>query len=36
MTPLHWAVEKGQVAVIQALLKQSADVQCVNKVSYVH
>ena len=33
MTPLHWAVEKAHIPVIQALLKQAADVHCQNKVS---
>ena len=32
-TPLHYAVEKGDQFVIQALLDKGASVDCVDKVS---
>ncbi len=34
MTPLHWAVEKGHMNAIQLLIKQGADINCENKVSF--
>ena len=36
MTPLHWAVEKGHLGVIELLLVHSADINCENKVSAVN
>lgn len=32
MTPLHWAVEKGHFPVIEVLIRQGADLSCMNKV----
>ena len=33
MSPLHWAVEKGNADVIAILIKSGADIHCANKVS---
>ncbi len=33
MTPLHWAVERSHIQVIEILTQQGADINCENKVT---
>ena len=34
MTPLHYAIEYGQIDIVKILLQEGADVNTLNKVSW--
>ena len=35
MTPLHWATEKGHLPVVELLIKNGADINVDDKVSFM-